>query len=110
MFDVNQQAFALAHVIDEAHMVSGRSRDAAKLCRQYMEAYLADKRVQTLIGDWKIVWGPQVFHEWFDSRTDNAMAVMANGQTTVVAIASTNPKSLYDWLVEDGDVAFTKDW
>ncbi len=60
-------------------------------------------------GDWKVVWGPCVYSRkpTTPSSATNAMYVAhsASLSTYVVAIAATNPTSLYDWLVEDGDVS-----
>jgi Lipase (class 3) len=60
-------------------------------------------------GDWSVVWGPCAF-----SLKPNGAAYAANAMyvahspslsTYVVAVAGTNPQSLYDWIREDGDVA-----
>jgi hypothetical protein len=60
-------------------------------------------------GDWKVVWGPCVYSRKpsTPSQATNAMyvAYSASQATYVVAIAATNPDSIYDWVVEDGDVS-----
>lgn len=60
-------------------------------------------------GDWKVVWGPCVYSRrpTLPSSATNAMyvAYSAKLSTYVVAIAATNSTSLYDWVVEDGDVS-----
>lgn len=60
-------------------------------------------------GDWQVVWGPVVLSNKPDSAAEavNAMyvAYSANLVMYVVAIAATNPLSLFDWLKEDADVA-----
>ena len=58
------------------------------------------------IGPWDVVWGPAVYESPNSDRADNNMYVArSNGQPgfpeLVVAIAGTNPYSLFDWLVED---------
>jgi triacylglycerol lipase len=60
----------------------------------------------TEIGSWEVVWGPAVYELPTSNRPDNTMYVArGNGQpgfpNLVVAIAGTNPYSLFDWLVED---------
>ncbi len=55
-------------------------------------------------GDWKVVWGPCVYSRkpTLPSSATNAMyvAYSAKLSTYVVAIAATNPTSLYDWVTE----------
>jgi hypothetical protein len=71
-------------------------------------ADLADSNVQTKIGQWTIVWSPVIYdHDTKSQVWDNIMCV-AKGQnlTTnnpqyVVAIAATNPQSVFDCLQED---------
>ncbi|WP_395850324.1 hypothetical protein [Cystobacter fuscus] len=61
-------------------------------------------------GDWAVVWGPCLYSRKpsAPSEATNAMyvAYSAKLSTYVVAIAATNPKSVYDWVKEDGDVSF----
>ena len=58
------------------------------------------------IGAWNVVWGPQITTD--SGTVDNSMfvaqAVDAAQPTFVVAIAGTNPLSLYDWFSEDLDI------
>jgi hypothetical protein len=67
-------------------------------------------------GDWSVDWGPCVCSSTpnLASYATNAMYVAHSPslRTYVVAIAGTNPGSLYDWLGEDGDVAeiFMAQW
>ncbi|MGL5035027.1 MAG: lipase family protein [Microcystaceae cyanobacterium] len=69
---------------------------------------LANPAVQAKIGEWTIVWGPVIYaHDPKSQVWDNIMYV-AKGQNSethnpqyVVAIAATNPKSVFDWLQED---------
>jgi hypothetical protein len=60
-------------------------------------------------GDWSVVWGPRVYSlkPAIANYAINAMYVAYSPRlsTYVVAIAGTNPDSLYDWIQEDGDVA-----
>ena len=58
------------------------------------------------IGGWQLVWGPAFLRASTLAPSDNVMHV-ARGigtpgqQQLVVAIAGTNPFSLFDWLIED---------
>lgn len=105
-YDANQQAFTLAHVIDEAHNVSILAVDPSAQCKKFMLDYLG--RITQQIGHWDIIWGPRVIRQQLIPA--NAMAVLTNGTTIMVAVSSTNPESLYDWFIEDGDVSSTIPW
>ena len=62
-------------------------------------------------GDWSFVWGPCVYSVKPTAAcyATNAMYVAYSPSlsTYVVAVAGTNPQSLYDWIREDGDVSAT---
>ncbi|MBX3738249.1 MAG: hypothetical protein KF715_16260 [Candidatus Didemnitutus sp.] len=91
--------------------------------------------IPTYLGDWTLEWGPVVFsHTRKDGKptgvADNAVFVAScpavtfpgcpntnqSNQPTgtlttyVVAIAATNPTSIYDWTVEDFDVSSSVPW
>lgn len=86
---------------------------------------VADKSVTSTLGDWRLVWGPALIEETDQNGkptgvADNALfvahcdAVAYPGGPTlptyVVAIAATNPASLYDWETEDFSVAQVVNW
>jgi len=91
---------------------------------------LASAEVQAAIGnDWTVVWGPEVYVEGPISgsqtatsaqfTTSNAMFVAYSAGSSVntdskgryiVAIAGTNPKSVYDWFTEDFTLAPGTTW
>ncbi len=60
-------------------------------------------------GDWSVAWGPGVCLQptMASGQAANAMYVAhsRSQNTFVVAIAATNPASVYDWMAEDADVA-----
>lgn len=69
---------------------------------------LANPTVQGKIGQWTILWGPVIYyHDPKNQNWDNIMYVAkgenaeTNNPQYVVAIAATNPKSVFDWLQED---------
>jgi hypothetical protein len=81
--------------------------------------------VPPLLGNWNLVWGPALIEETDENGNptgvaDNALyvaqcdAVAFPGGPTlptyVVAIAATNPSSLYDWETEDFSVAEVVNW
>jgi hypothetical protein len=64
--------------------------------------------------DLALVWGP-VFVTDDDGVTANTMYAVHNSATfgsheTIVVIAGTNPRSLFDWLIEDAFVFETSPW
>ncbi|QDW23958.1 lipase family protein [Pedobacter sp. KBS0701] len=86
---------------------------------------VADSSVTPILGDWNLVWGPALIEETDQKEkptgvADNALfvaqcdAVAYPGGPTlptyVVAVAATNPASLYDWETEDFSVAEVVNW
>lgn len=72
-----------------------------------------DKAAPT-IGAWNVVWGPCVVQQ--PIGTPYAMNTMYVAQSAaapshyVIAIAGTNPRSILDWIIEDGLVAWQVPW
>lgn len=81
--------------------------------------------IPPLLGNWNLVWGPALIEEKDENGNptgvaDNALYVVQcdavafpGGPTLpayVVAIAATNPSSLYDWETEDFSVAEVVNW
>ncbi|WP_428069063.1 lipase family protein [Chryseobacterium gambrini] len=81
---------------------------------------VADSSVTPVLGSWNLVWGPALLEENNDGVADNAVfvaqcdAVAFPGGPVmpayVVAIAATNPDSLYDWEAEDFSVSQVVNW
>ncbi|HEX3045252.1 MAG TPA: hypothetical protein VHY08_10875 [Bacillota bacterium] len=68
---------------------------------------------QPRIGQWEIVWGPVVKQLIKKGDAANAMYVAHNlnePSRYVVAIAASNPGSMFDWLVEDSLVKWQIPW
>jgi len=85
----------------------------------------ADPSVVSELGSWDLVWGPALIEEKNEKGiptgvADNALYVVKSNAvafpggptlpTYVVAIAATNPSSLYDWETEDFSVAEVVNW
>lgn len=86
---------------------------------QNLKAVLSDSEVQKLIGEWEVVWGPAVYQhhgERLNSEVaDDTMYIAKskdNGESDryVIAIAGTNPNSLYGIIVQDFWVNKTTPW
>jgi hypothetical protein len=119
-YDIVQTTFLMSMVADE---VSGIVGTQAQL-QSYLSTALSGgidplgtqfggffplTNPQLAGGDWSVVWGPCVYSlkPAAANYATNAMyaAYSPSLSTYVVAIAGTNPESLYDWIQEDGDVA-----
>jgi hypothetical protein len=66
------------------------------------------------IGTWNVVWGPSVVMQPIGPAVAmNTMYVAqsaANPSQYVIAIAGTNPRSVLDWIIEDGFVHWQVPW
>lgn len=78
---------------------------------------LADPVLQGLVGaDWAPVWGPVVWVNPSQQGTslvaDNTMACYYSPSQNlfIIAIAGTNPTSMFDWEKEDFDIASMVQW
>jgi hypothetical protein len=78
---------------------------------------LNNPTVKAQIGDWSVVWGPIVYyHDPKVQAWDNVMYVAKGTDPVkltpvyVIAIAGTNPKSVFDWFFEDFDTKNTVNW
>ncbi|BFO67817.1 lipase family protein [Chryseobacterium sp. KCF3-3] len=86
---------------------------------------IANPSAVSELGNWDLVWGPALIEEKNEKGVptgvaDNALYVVKSNAvafpggptlpTYVVAIAATNPSSLYDWETEDFSVAEVVNW
>ncbi|MCC8538995.1 hypothetical protein ACDH70_15100 [Xanthomonas axonopodis pv. poinsettiicola] len=115
-YDQYQQTFALSTL---ANWVGDRRGSQPALQADYQTTLLqtlASADCQARIGDWQLVWGPQVWQAPNSSLSGNAMyvahtdAMPGIGEAYVVALSATNPESLYDWFTEDFDVSSVVDF
>lgn len=123
-YNAFQQTFALNWLSNVlANVRATTSEELTERATKDIDAILGDARVQKLIGQWKVVWGPVAWsHKGTDKGgkrvADNTMFVARQGDGNVnpgvdnyvVAIAGTNPLSWYGWLVEDFNVKDTVAW
>ena len=64
------------------------------------------------LGHWDLIWGPAVYQTSAYRLADNVIYVAREkpqGQIAI-AIAGTNPNSVYDWVVEDLHIEETVPW
>ncbi len=137
--DVYQQVFAMACIVGRAAGYNGPESVLQQQLQKDLSFYLsdvppliptqaasvADSSVTPVLGNWKLVWGPAVLEEVINGVptgvADNSLfvaqcdAVAFPGSPKVmpayvVAIAGTNPDSLYDWGDEDFSVSTVVNW
>jgi hypothetical protein len=92
-------------------LVDGQTGDLET--KLYNDIVAALKEDAPQIGNWSVAWGPVVPQFNTTSFAINAMYVAESRDTPgmyVVGIAGTNPSSLFDWLVEDGQVSTQLPW
>ena len=105
-YSLQQQVFALSLVSNAASGHSGAVAPLEAVLQQAVEAFFQD--AQPYIGAWTLAWGPVVAQPPGASAAGNAMFVArgtdsGGGPVYVVAVAGTNPLSLYDLMTEDFD-------
>ncbi|WP_394660229.1 hypothetical protein [uncultured Chryseobacterium sp.] len=136
--DAYQQVFAMACIVGRAAGYHGTESLLQQQLQKDLSFYLsdvppldsaqtasvADSAVTPVLGNWKLVWGPVVLEEVIEGIptgvADNSLfvaecdAVAFPGGPVmpayVVAVAGTNPDSLYDWGDEDFSVSKVVNW
>ncbi|NEP78934.1 MAG: lipase family protein [Okeania sp. SIO3B3] len=108
--DQEQQVFLLSILSNAASSKPGSQEELQELLKARVTEVLETPSIQEDIGNWDVVWGPVIYEVQTSKYATNAMYVAQNGNQYVVAIAGTNPSSLYDWFVEDGNVVKRVSW
>jgi hypothetical protein len=107
-FTLQQQVFTLSMLSNLTANQTGSPASLAATAATNINATL--RQVAESIGNWQIVWGPVVFEEsgpgGLSTVADNTMVVFqgtdgSSAPVIVVAIAGTNPISLFGFLGED---------
>jgi hypothetical protein len=105
-----QAIFALGAFAGLSSSVTGNDPDHATL---ELICTALSKAAGT-IGTWNVVWGPSVVMQPIGPAVAmNTMYVAqsaANPSQYVIGIAGTNPKSVLDWIIEDGFVHWQVPW
>ncbi len=113
-----QQVFCLNWLSNAAGLKLGTADQLTAFAQKCIPLVLQNNTVCGLIGTWSPVWGPIVTEPTsgpFRNVAANTMFVAQqpgeNGGTTlVIAVAGTNPVSIYGWAGEDFDVVNTVPW
>lgn len=110
-YDQYQTVFALSTLANWVSTPKGTAVQLQAAYQAVLQNTLASQPAKDAIGSWELVWGPQVWQMDGSDLSENAMFVAKAsdvgaiaGDVYVVAIAATNPNSLYDWLIEDFNV------
>jgi hypothetical protein len=105
-----QAIFALGEFAGLSSSVTGNDIDHATF--QAISTALGN--AAPTIGAWNVVWGPAVIQQPFGAGyAMNTMYVAQSAATPtqyVIAIAGTNPRSILDWIIEDGLVHWQVPW
>lgn len=117
-YSVPQQVAAFAFSANSAANLSFASlADMQEYVTKISNVNLADSVIQGLIGsDWTPVWGPIVWINPSQHGTkliaDNTMSCYysLSQNLFVIAVAGTNPTSMFDWEKEDFSIATMVKW
>lgn len=112
-YDPTRVTFSLNSIANAPSNRKGSVEELQDYAKKLISAVLTDGRIQELIGQWELVWGPVVYQEKGSRVADNAMYVARNKTTPteyVVAISGTNPISKYGWIHEDFLINPMQDW
>jgi hypothetical protein len=109
-YSLQQQVFTISLISNAASGQSGSVPLLESTLRQVITAFFGNPQAQQYIGTWSIAWGPVVTEPSGATGAGNAMFVArgtspAGVPVYVVAVAGTNPLSMYDVFTEDYDTA-----
>ncbi|MBV8517178.1 MAG: hypothetical protein JO197_07205 [Acidobacteria bacterium] len=103
-YTAQQRTAVLSILSNLASNRKGSVGDLRESLEQQLTEALQSSTFTQYIGRWDVVWGPQITKgSIFSDEADNAMYVARSAETNdhVVAIAGTNPGSLFDAAIED---------
>jgi len=117
-YTIQQQVAAFTFSVNSAADLSFASlQDMQNYVTKIARLNLADTVMQGLMGsDWALVWGPVV---WVDPSQSGTSLVVDNTLSCyyspsqklfVVAVAGTNPTSMFDWEKEDFEISSMVEW
>lgn len=114
-YNPNQTIFCLNYLSNLAGLKIGTPAQLQEWMEKTTIALLADKSVISLIGKWRLCWGPVVVSEGKDIKNkvaSNTMLVLRNEteDSYIISIAGTNGPSRYGWFTEDFRVYQTIGW
>lgn len=116
-YDQNQIIFAHTTLADIGNGLEGLPSEIEATVKSELNSVFADPTVQSLIGEWELVWGPKVDISALpvvgDFRPINVLYIArqtGENPQYVVATSGTDSKSIFDWVVEDFWVNGTVTW
>lgn len=116
-YNSNQKVFSLSLLSNQLADRKGTKESLTEKITNDIHTVFSNNDMQAMIGNWDLVWGPVVYQNQHTktkdaSYADNTMYVAqeAGTENYVVAIAGTNPASMYGWLIEDFNVYAAVPW
>jgi hypothetical protein len=117
-YSVPLQVAAFTFAVNSAADLSFASIDEMQdYVTKIANVNLADATLQAYVGsDWELVWGPVVWvnpnQQGSSFVADNTMACYYSPSQSlfIIAIAGTNPSSMFDWEKEDFDITTMISW
>jgi len=108
-YTLQQQTMVMSILSNYVSNHIGTEKELQARLAMSVAAALQNPAFTRYIGKWAVVWGPVVAKKLFSLEAENAMMAVRNLATgdIVVAMAGTNPGSLFDAAVEDLDVGAT---
>jgi hypothetical protein len=112
-FDQTQTMFVLAMWAELGSALKGSVIDIETKVASELKTDLAAARAE--IGEWELLWGPAIFQAPTSIFADNAMYVVRRTAETIlpeycIAIAGTNPFSIFDGIVENAWINPMQPW
>jgi len=108
-YSLQQQTLVMSILSNYASNHVGTATELQARLSLEVAAALQNPAFTQYIGKWALAWGPVVSKELLSLQADNAMMAVRNVASgdIVVAMAGTNPGSLFDAGIEDLDVGNT---
>lgn len=110
VFTQQQQVFSMCMLSNIGAYYNGKG-NIDSLADSAVHQVLADTGVQRLIGSWQCVWGPVVrksatgIDKYADTAANEMFIARQQGTNNfVIAIAGTDPASMFEWIFEDLDI------
>ncbi|NES87674.1 MAG: lipase family protein, partial [Moorea sp. SIO2B7] len=107
--DQEKQVFILSILSNAVSSNWGTQKHLQELLKERVTKVLETPSIQKDIGNWDVVWGPVVYKPKISKYAAHSMYVAQNGNQYVVALAGTNPTSLFDWI-ENAEVKEQVNW
>ena len=113
IYDRTQIIYALNSIANSPSNHKGTVEELETYAKEVVSQTFENKSIQSLVGEWELVWGPCVYQAEGSNVADNAMFIARSKNVMtdfVIAISGTNPISKYGWIHEDLLINPMQDW